>query len=192
MTDQTDVLSRQFDGIDVPMAGTYAIDRAFSQVGFIVRHLMVSKTRGSFSSFRGTVTVADNPTESTVEVTVDVASIDTRDEPRDEHLRTPAFFDVEQFPEMTYRSTAVRHERGNQWLVDGELTLHGVTKPVALQVTFEGAARDPWGNLRIGFSATGELNREDFGLSWNMALETGGVAVGKKVTLEIEAELLAQ
>jgi polyisoprenoid-binding protein YceI len=192
VTDQTDVLTREIDGIALPIAGTYVIDTSFSQIGFAVRHLMVSRTRGTFKSYRGTVVIAEDPTQSTMAVTVDLASIDTHDESRDEHLRSDAFFDVEQFPEMLYRSTGVRHDRGGRWLVDGEVTLHGVTKPMRLEVTFEGAVRDQWGKAKLGFSASGELNRDDFGLNWNMPLEAGGVAVGKKVTVEIEAELVAE
>jgi polyisoprenoid-binding protein YceI len=181
-------ITRTIDGVELPIPGTYAIDASHTDVGFSVRHLMVSKTKGRFSGVSGTVTIAEEPTESSVEVEIDVASIDTRDDKRDGHLRSADFFDVEQYPTMIFRSTAVRPVGGSNWAVDGDLTVHGVTRPVSLEVTFEGAARDPWGGERLGFTAQGEVDREDFGLSWNQALETGGVLVGKAAKLEIEAE----
>src|SRR5687767_6423477 len=164
---------------DVPAAGTYAIDASHSGVEFSVRHLGLSKVRGRFPSFSGEITIAEEPTASSVEVSIDIASVDTRDEGRDTHLRSADFFDAEQFPAMTFRSTGVR-PAGSEWKVDGELTIRGTTRPVVLDVEFEGSATDPWGNDRIGFSASAEVNREDFGLTWNQALETGGVLVGKK------------
>ena len=188
ITAPTPTVTRTVDGLELPIAGTYSLDVSHSNVGFVVRHLMVSKVRGSFTDFSGTVTIADDPAESHVEVEVQLASIDTRDEQRDGHLRSADFFDVEQHPTMTYKSTKVRHDGGNDWTVEGDLTVAGVTQPLTLEVSFEGGAKDPWGGTRIGFSAKGELNREDFGLTWNQALETGGVLVGKKLTIEIEAE----
>ena len=181
-------ITRTVDGIELPLPGTYALDPAHTEVGFSVRHLMVSKTKGRFPGVSGTVTIAEEPTESSVEVEIDVASIDTRDEKRDGHLRSADFFDVERFPTMTYRSTAVRPLGGDRWAVDGDLTVHGVTRPVGLEVTFEGAAKDPWGGQRLGFTARAEVDREEFGLTWNQTLETGGVLVGKVAKLEIEAE----
>jgi polyisoprenoid-binding protein YceI len=181
-------ITRTVDGVALPLPGTYALDAAHTDVGFSVRHLMVSKTKGRFSGVTGTITIADEPTDSSVEVEIDVASIDTRDDKRDGHLRSADFFDVEQFPTMTFRSTAVRPLGGERWAVDGDLTVHGVTRLVGLEVTFEGAARDPWGGERLGFTARAEVDREDFGLSWNQTLETGGVLIGKAAKLEIEAE----
>jgi polyisoprenoid-binding protein YceI len=186
-TSTTAPLTRTVDGVEIPAAGTYTLDVSHSSIGFVVKHLMVSKTRGTFPEFSGTVVIGEDPTESSVEVTVDVASIETRDEKRDGHLRSADFFDVEQFPTMTFRSTSVK-PAGSEWIVDGDLTVHGVTGPLQLKVAFEGAASTPWGGQAIGFSAKGEVNREDFGLTWNQALETGGVLVGKKATIEIEAE----
>jgi polyisoprenoid-binding protein YceI len=178
--------------LHVPAAGTYGIDAAHSSVGFKVRHLMIGKTRGRFVDYDAQVVIAEEPTESTLAVTVQLASVDTRDAGRDEHLRSADFFDVEQHPTMTYRSTAVRHVKGDDWQVDGELTVRGVSRPLTLDVTFEGSARDPWGGERAAFVASGELDREDFGLTWNQALETGGLLVGKKIEIEIEAELVRQ
>jgi polyisoprenoid-binding protein YceI len=183
---------RTVEGVELPAAGSYAIDASHSQVGFAVRHLMVSKTKGRFSDFAGTVEIAENPLESSVAVTIQAASIDTRDEQRDGHLRSGDFFDAETYPTITYVSRAVRRTGEGEYLVDGDLTVKGVTQPVPLELTFEGGAIDPWGGVRLGFSAKAELDREAFGLTWNQALETGGVLVGKKVTIEIEAEAVKQ
>ncbi|MFL6203999.1 MAG: YceI family protein [Acidimicrobiales bacterium] len=181
-------ITRIVDGTEVPAAGEYELDASHSHVGLSVRHMMVSKTKGRFADVTGTVHIADDPLASSVEVEISAASIDTRDETRDGHLRSPDFLDVESHPTITYRSTKVTPVRDDRWTVDGELTVRGVTRPVTLEVTFEGGAKDPWGGDRIGFTARGELDREDFGLTWNQALETGGVLVGKQVKVEIEAE----
>ena len=181
-------LTRTVDGVELPEAGTYAIDAAHSHVGFTVRHLMVSKVRGSFGDFEGTITIAEEPAASHVEVVVRLASIDTRDAQRDAHLRSGDFFDIEAHPTMAFRSTGLRHLGGDGWVVDGELTIGGVTRPLQLTTTFEGSSKDPWGGTRIGFSARGEVDREEFGLTWNQALETGGVLVGKKAVIELEVE----
>jgi len=183
---------RTVDGTEVPAAGAYALDASHSEVGFAVRHLMVSKTKGRFSDFAGTIHIGENPLQSSVEVTIQAASVDTRDEQRDGHLRSGDFFDAEAWPTMTYQSRSVRDAGKGRYVVDGDLTIKGVTRPVPLELTFEGGAADPWGGLRIGFSAKAELDREDFGLTYNQALETGGVLVGKKVSIEIEAEAVKQ
>ena len=192
MTDATLALTRSVGGLEAPLPGTYVLDAAHTHAGFAARHLMVSKVRGGFAAVAGTITVAEDPTESTVDVTIQAASIDTRDEQRDAHLRSPDFLDVEKYPTLTFRSTSIKPLGGDRWSVEGTLTVRDVPKPVKLDVTFEGASGDPWGNTRIGLSAKGELNREDFGLTWNVSLETGGVLVGKKVQLEIEAEGIRQ
>jgi len=184
--------TRTVDGVEIPVPGTYALDGSHSHVGFAVRHLMVSKVRGQFARFSGTVTIAEDPAQSSVEVDVDLDSVDTKDDKRDAHLRSADFFHTEQNQKMTFRSTNVRHGKGDQWTVTGDLTIGDVTRPIELDVTYEGAATSPWGATSIGFSASGKLNREDFGLNWNQALETGGVMLGKDVTLEIEAEAIAQ
>ena len=183
---------RLVEGQEVPVAGTYALDPSHSEVGFAVRHVMVSKTRGRFSDFAGTIEIGENPLESSVSVTIQTAGVDTGDEQRDAHLRSGDFFDSEAWPTMTYQSRSVRQVGEGRYVVDGDLTIKGVTKPVPLDVSFEGGATDPWGGTRIGFSAKAELNREDFGLTWNQALETGGVLVSKKVSIEIEAEAVKQ
>jgi polyisoprenoid-binding protein YceI len=187
MTDTSTATTRTVNGTELPLPGTYAIDASHTHVGFTVRHMMVSKVRGQFDKFDGTVVIAEDPTQSSVNVTVEVDSINTNDENRDGHLKSADFFNTEANKHLTFVSTAVRPD-GSKWDVDGDATLNGVTKQITLVVDFEGALIDPYNNLRIGFSATGEINREDFGLSWNAALETGGVVVGKQVKLEIEAE----
>jgi len=192
MTATATTLTRTLDGREVPLPGTYAIDPSHSQVGFTVKHLMVSKVRGRFSKFTGSITVGDRPEDSSVEVSVDLASVDTGDDKRDGHLLGADFFNVDEHPTMTYTSTSVKPRGGSDWVVEGDLSAFGVTKPVTLEVTFEGASLDPWGGARTGFSARGEVNREDFGVSWNQALETGGVLVGKKITLDLEAEAVKQ
>ncbi|HYT38445.1 MAG TPA: YceI family protein [Acidimicrobiia bacterium] len=192
LTTTTNPAVRIVDGAELPAAGTYGLDASHSQVGFAVRHLMVSKTRGRFSDFAGTVEIAENPFESSVSVTIQTGSVDTRDEQRDGHLRSGDFFDVEAWPTMTYQSRSVREAEKGHYVVEGDLTIKGVTRSVPLELTFEGGATDPWGGVRIGFSAKAELDREDFGLTWNQALETGGVVVGKKVTIEIESEAVRQ
>jgi len=187
MSDTATSTTRSVNGAELPLPGTYAIDASHTHVGFIVRHMMVSKVRGKFDRFEGSVVIADDPTQSSVNVSVELDSINTNDEGRDGHLRSADFFNTEANRTMTFASTAVRAD-GSTWAVDGDLTINGVTKQVTLAVEFEGALIDPYNFLRIGFSAAGEINREDFGLGWNAALETGGVVVGKQVKLEIEAE----
>ena len=183
--------TRTVDGLALPTPGSFQVDPSHSHVGFSVRHMM-GKVRGRFASFAGTVAIAEDPVESSVDVTIDVASIDTRDEQRDGHLRSPDFFDAESHPNMTYRSTGLTSKGDGRYRVAGDLTIKGVTRPVPLDLTFEGVGIDPWGNQRLGFSATGEIDREHFGLTWNQALETGGVLVGKKVKIEIEAQTVRQ
>jgi len=168
----------------------WTIDAAHSEVGFAVRHLMISTVKGRFADVKGAVEFADNA-DPKLDVTIGVASIDTREGKRDAHLRSADFFDAEKYPEIRFVSTkAVRADGG--WKITGNLTMHGVTKPVTLDVTEEGTGRDPWGNERMGFSALGKLDRREFGLTWNAALETGGVLVGDEIKLSIDAELVKQ
>ncbi|MFP5375625.1 MAG: YceI family protein [Acidimicrobiia bacterium] len=178
---------RTFEDVAVPEAGTYQVDPSHSVVEFVVRHLGLAKVRGRFNDFTGTIEVGDDPAGSRVDVTIDAASIDTRDAKRDEHLRSADFLDVESHPTLEFHSTAVRR-RGEGWQVDGDLTIRGATRPVTLDLEFEGAVQDPWGMARIGCSATTEVDREEFGLTWNQALETGGFLVGKQVRIELSVE----
>ena len=171
----------------LPAAGSWQIDPSHSTVDFVVRHLMVSKVRGRFGTFSGVINVDGDPDLSSVAVEIEAASIDTGDEQRDAHLRSGDFLDVETYPTLAFRSTSV-HGHDADWKVSGELTVHGVTLPVVLDVEYLGTTKDPWGGDRAGFSATTEIDREDFGMTWNQALEAGGVLVGKKVRIEIEVE----
>jgi polyisoprenoid-binding protein YceI len=164
--------------------GTWAIDPTHSEVGFVARHLMVSKVRGSFSDVSGTVEVADELADSVATVAIQTASVSTGTADRDAHLRSADFFDVETFPEMTFVSTSF----DGSTLV-GDLTIKGVTKAVTLDVEYNGVATDPWGNEKAGFEAKGELNRTDWGLTWNAALEKGGVLVSEKITLVLDVQL---
>jgi polyisoprenoid-binding protein YceI len=172
--------------------GTWDIDVAHSEIGFSVRHLMVSKVKGAFRDFSGTFVTAENPLDSSVEATVLLSSIDTGNADRDAHLRSADFFDVENHTTLEYRSTGIRYDDEEGFVVDGELTLRGVTKHVPLQLEIHGFQQStPFGDSRTGFTATGEIDRRDFGVSFNSTLEGGGVALGNKVqiTLEIEAIL---
>ena len=189
MSDTQTTGTRLHDGLEIPQPGVFDLDVTHSTVSFSVRHLMVSKTRGRFGTFSGSVTIADDPIASSVEVTIDPASITTGDVKRDEHLRSADFFDVEQFPEITFRSTGVSEVHGDRFRLEGDLTVHGVTRPVVLDAVLEGIATSPWGTQAVGFSASTELDREAFGLTWNQSLEAGGVLVGKTVKIEIEAEI---
>ena len=174
------------------VAGTWTIDPTHSEVGFTVRHLMVSKVRGRFSRFEGEIVTAEDPLASSVRAEIDLTSIDTNQPDRDAHLRAADFFEVERYPAMTYQSTALRYD-GDELVIDGELTLHGVTRPVPLKLEVNGfQPNTPFGDSRVGLSATGELNRSDFGIAFNMPLDGGGVVVGEKVQLSIDVEAILQ
>jgi polyisoprenoid-binding protein YceI len=172
-------------------AGTWAIDPSHSTVGFSVRHLMVSKVKGTFTEFEGSFEIGEDVLDSSVTATVSMASIDTRDATRDAHLRSHDFFETDSYPTMTFRSTAVRPD-GDDFIVDGDLTLHGVTRPVSLALEFNGVTPDPFGGTRAGFSAHTEINRRDFGVDITMPLDGGGVVVGDKVKVELEIEAIFQ
>ena len=169
--------------------GTWSLDASHSTVGFTVRHLMVSKVRGKFNEFTADVQIAENPLESTVTAEVQMASIDTGDANRDNHLRTNDFFDVEHHPTMTLRSTGIER-RGDDLVLHADLTIRGVTKPVDFDLEFGGVGPDPWGGTRAGFNATATISRKDFGVEWNAPLETGGVVVADKVNIELDIELI--
>ena len=172
-------------------AGTYTVDPSHSEVGFTTRHAMVTKVRGTFSDVEGTVVLDEDANLISVNAVVQMASIDTRSADRDGHLRSPDFFDVEAFPTMTFvsRSVAVG---GEGFVVVGDLTIKGVSQEVTLDVEATGVATDPFGNARAGFSAEFEINRKDFGLTWNAALETGGVLVSEKVKIALEISAIKQ
>lgn len=173
----------------LPQPGVWSIDASHSTVGFTVRHLMVSKVRGRFASLAGTVQVAEDVTDSSVEVSMQAASITTGDETRDEHLRSSDFLDAESHPELTFTASGIEQVHGELWRMRGELTIRGVTREVELTVSYLGLMTDPWGNDKAVFTAETELDREEFGLTWNAALEAGGVLVGTKIAIEIDLQL---
>jgi polyisoprenoid-binding protein YceI len=185
-------LTREIAGRELPPPGRWTIDPAHSDIQFVVRHLMIAKVRGRFREFSGAILVGESPEDSFAEATIDVASIDTRDPARDEHLRSPEFLDIERYPTIRFRTTEVRAGEVDDWRVTGALTIRDVTNPVTLDVEFGGTALDPWGNLRAGFIASTEIDRGDFGISWNQALEAGGYLVGKTVRIEIEVEAVRE
>jgi polyisoprenoid-binding protein YceI len=178
----------------VPTATTtWTIDASHSHLAFAVKHLMISTVRGQFSDVTGSATWnAEEPARSRVEVRIGTASIDTREPQRDAHLRSADFFDAERFPALTFVSRRVEGDLSGQFTLVGDLTIRDVTREVVLKGSAEGVTNDPWGGERAGFSATGTINRRDFGLTWNQALEAGGVVVGDEVKLSIDVELLKQ
>ncbi len=169
-------------------AGTYTIDPSHSRVGFSARHAMVTKVRGSFNEYSGSATVVDG--KASIAIEISAASIDTRSADRDGHLQSPDFFDVANFPKITFKSTSVK-DGGAGIVVDGELTIKDVTKPLSIEFEYTGTAKDPFGNDRFGFEGQAEINRKDFGLTWNAALETGGLLVSENIKLEFEISTIA-
>ena len=179
--------------VEIPgyVAGKWVIDSVHSHVGFTVKHMMVSKVRGNFKIFSGEFVTAENPLQSSVTATIDLRSIDTGNEQRDDHIRSADFFEVETHPEMTFKSTGIRRDGAN-FILDGDLTLRGVTRQVPLQLEIEGFGLDPYNNTRAGFSASGEINRSDFGVSYNGPVPGGGTVVGEKVQIVLEVEAILQ
>jgi len=173
------------------VAGTWKLDPAHSEITFSVRHLAISKVRGSFETFDVTIVTAENPDESTIEATIDVASVNTNQKDRDNHLRTGDFFLAEEFPTMTFTSTKF-DATGEDFVVEGDLTLRGVTKPVVLKGEFGGVITDGYGQTKAGASATTKINRTDFGVNWNMALEAGGFTLGDEVTINLDLQVVLQ
>ena len=172
------------------LTGSYALDPSHTRIGFVARHAMVTKVRGSFNDFEGQVVLdGDDPSRSTASVTIQVASIDTRSPQRDEHLRSNDFLAINEFPTITFVSSAVR-QAGEGFELDGDLTLRGVTRPLTIPFTYEGSATDVYGNLRVGFEGSVAISRKDFGVTWNAVLETGGVMVSDKIVLEFEVSAI--
>ncbi|QDY91390.1 polyisoprenoid-binding protein [Arthrobacter sp. UKPF54-2] len=172
-------------------AGQWRFDPTHTRIGFSTRHAMVTKVRGAFNDFDGLITVdPENPERSKVELTVKVASIDTRNADRDQHLRTNDFFDAPQFPEITFVSSRVDQVDEGHFIVSGDVTIRGVTKEISIPIDFIGVERDPMGNLRAGFEGSRRIDRQDFGLKWNTALDSGGVLVSDKITLEFEVSAI--
>ena len=173
------------------LSGTYVLDPAHTRVGFVARHAMMTKVRGQFNEFEGTAVVdGTDLTRSTVQLTIQAASIDTRNEQRDGHLRSNDFLAMEEYPQITFVSTAVETTGPTSFDVTGDLTIKGVTNSVTIPFEFEGAATDPFGNQRVGFEGSVVINRKDYGVTWNAALETGGVLVSEKITLEFEVSAI--
>jgi polyisoprenoid-binding protein YceI len=173
--------------LDALTPGSWKVDASHSTVGFTVRHMMVAKVRGHFPDFEAEITVDENKLLSSVNATVQVGSITTGDEGRDGHLRGADFFEADTHPTLTFASTSVATD-GGDYTLNGDLTIHGVTKPVSFDLEFEGVVQDPWGGTRVGFTALTEISRKDFGLEWNAALEAGGVVVGDKVKIQLDIE----
>lgn len=174
------------------IAGDYALDASHTRVGFVARHAMVTKVRGQFDELEGTAHIDTvNPANSSVKVVIKAASVSTGNEGRDQHVVGEDFFDVEKYPELTFVSTDVKRD-GTDWTVTGDLTIKDVTKPVTIEFEETGSAIDPWGNTRIGFEGETSINRTDWGLNWNAALEAGGVLVSEKVKLEFDVSAVAQ
>ena len=179
---------RVLDGVQLPAPGTYVLDPSHTRVGFIARHLMVTKVRGNFTEFDGSITIAEDPAESTAQATIKALSIETGAPDRDTHLRSGDFFEAEKYPELTFANARVVGQKGAKFTVLGDLTIKGVTKEVELEVELDGVVTDPFGNEKLAVTATTEIDREDYGMTFNVALETGGVLVSKKVTIEIEGQ----
>lgn len=173
------------------MTEQFSIDPAHSTIGFTTKHMMVTTVRGKFNEFTGAVELTDGqPETARAEFTIQAASIDTGVGQRDDHLRSPDFFDAAQYPELTYRSTSIRPQGGGRYLAEGDLTIRGVSRPLSLELEVGERVRDPWGNERVGLSARGKINRKDWGLNWNQVLEAGRLLVSEEVKLEIDAALV--
>jgi polyisoprenoid-binding protein YceI len=184
--------ARDLYGVTIPAPGTFDLDPAHTRIGFSARHMMVSKVRGRFGEFTGSITVADDPFQSTAEAVIKTASLDTGNADRDAHLASGDFLNVDKFPEITFRTTGVTGRQGHVFAVLGDLTIKDVTRPVVLDAEFNGWGPGPDGSLKAAFSASTEIQREDWDVSWNVALETGGWLVSKGVRIEIETELQQQ
>jgi polyisoprenoid-binding protein YceI len=175
------------------IVGSYTIDPAHSRIGFVARHAMVTKVRGSFNEFEGTAKApSTDPATWSAQVVIQAKSIDTRNEQRDEHLRSNDFLAMDDYPTITFSSTSIEPVGEPTYRVNGDLTVRGVTKPVSIDVEYQGAATDPFGNHRVGFEGSTTISRKDFGITWNAALETGGVLVGDKIVLEFEISAIKQ
>lgn len=183
--------TRTFNGVDLPAPGVWAVDAGHAEVAFIGRHLGLTKIRGRFVGVDGTVRIAEAIEDSTVEVTIDMASVDSGDTARDDHLRSDDFFDVANHPEATFRSIGLS-SNGTEATLTGELTIKGVSGLVDLAVEYVGQATDPWGGERAVFHAATKINREDWGLTWNMLLDSGSLLVSREIRLEVDVELIRQ
>lgn len=184
--------SRTYNGVEFPSAGTWALDPTHTRVDFEAKHLMIAKVKGHFAGPEGALIIAEDPTQSTAQVTIATATVDTGVEQRDEHLRSADFLEVDEYPEMTFSSSAFEHVGEQKWNLHGDLVIHGVSRPVTLTTEYNGQTTDPWGGTRAFFSAETRIDREDWGLGWNVALETGGWLVSKEIRIAIEVEAVLQ
>jgi polyisoprenoid-binding protein YceI len=183
--------TRQIDGIELPPKGTWKLDQAHTMVSFVARHIL-TKTRGRFTDFDGTIVIGEGPDDSSVEVEIKTASIMSDTTQRDEHLRSGDFLEVEEYPVMTFKSTAVRPKGGNRFDLVGELTIKDITNEVVLDSEFEGVEKSPFGTTVMSFSAKTRIRREDWDMNWNVALETGGLLVSKEVDIELDVEAVLE
>jgi polyisoprenoid-binding protein YceI len=182
--------TRTADGVELPAPGVWKVDPGHAEVGFVGRHFGLTKVRGRFTGVDGTVTIGENIADSRVEVTMDMASVNSGSESRDDHLRSADFFDVEHHPTATFRSTTLVAASSASGTLTGDLTIKGISRPVSLDVEYLGHVSDPWGNARAIFSASAVIDRNDWDLSWNMLLEAGGLLVSKEIRIELEIELV--
>ncbi len=183
---------RTINGVTFPVAGTWALDPAHTSVEFQAKHLMVAKVKGHFAGAQGALEIAEDPTQSSAEITIDATTLTTGVADRDAHLKSADFLEVDAYPEITFRTSALEHDGGSEWKLRGELSIHGVTRPVTLETEYNGVGADPWGGTRAFFSAETKIDREDWGLTWNQALEAGGWLVGKEIKIAIEVEAVRQ
>lgn len=182
--------TREVDGRTVPTPGTWVFEPTHTKIEAVARHLMVTRVRGHFIDYEGSIEIAEDPTESTVELTFETKSIATGVDDRDNHLRSADFMDADNYPTITFTSTSVEPADGDTWALTGDLTIRGMTKPIAIQVTFLGVVADPFGQHKAAFSGSGEFDRRQYGLTWNVPLDGGGLLVSEKFRLEIEAQLV--
>lgn len=190
MTTTESAPTRIMKGLEFPAPGVWELDEGHADVGFVGRHFMLTKIRGRFRAVDATVNVGADPTDTRVTATIDMASVFSGDAARDDHLRSPDHFDVERFPAATFESTGIEWDGGQQATLTGDLTIKDTTREVRLDVTYRGYARDPWGNDRAVFAARGSIDRTDFGLTWNMLLDSGGLLVSKQIDLVLDAEFV--
>ncbi len=188
----TDTAVREIDGVQLPQAGDWVIDPTHTSIEAVVRHMVIAKVRGRFEEFSGSIHIDEDPTKSWAEVSIKAASINTSAPDRDAHLRSPDFLNADEYPQLTFKSTRLSHERDNRFEVVGDLTIRGETHQVTLGAEFGGVVTDPFGQTKSLFSATTKLERETWGMNWNQALETGGVLVGKSLDVEIEVQAILQ
>ena len=182
--------TRVVAGLELPPVGRWTADLTHSELRFVVSHMVIAKVRGRFREFTCTVDIAERPEDSAVEAVIVAASIDTGDPTRDAHLRSAEFLDVERYPQLLFKSSSVRLGYDGRWRVVGDLTVRDITRPVELDVEYSGTTVDPWGSTRAGLVATTEIDRDDFGVTWNQALEAGGFLVGRRVRVEIDIEAI--